>query len=173
VTTEQLPHRPKPIFFDLADPEFRIHEDIAEALQLISKFEKWFEVTLGLNQKEGGEIGDVLKLKINSGDDREFSRKSAVEIRKKLDITGVVVHAVAFATAASDKSSALLDGPFIAKPLISTGAGDHFNAGYSLGIILKGDLEQRIQLGVATSGFYVRTAKSPTLKDLRKFLKEI
>jgi hypothetical protein len=160
------------IFFDLADPEFRMAEDIAEAVELISKFEKWFEVTLGLNQKEAGEICEVLKLKVD-GDDRAFSQKAAQEIRKKLSIDGVVVHAVAFATAASEKSSALLDGPYVAKPLISTGAGDHFNAGYSLGMILKGDLEQRVQLGVATSGFYVRTAKSPTLQDLRGFLKEI
>jgi sugar/nucleoside kinase (ribokinase family) len=66
-----------------------------------------------------------------------------------------------------------VEGPFCAKPLISTGAGDHFNAGFCLGLLLGDDLEAALQIGVATSGFYVRTAKSPTVSDLRKFLKEI
>ncbi len=160
------------IFFDLADPEFRLPEDIREALDLISKFQKWFDVTLGLNEKEAGEICDVLKLK-TQGKERPFVRGSAEAICSELEISSVVVHAVAYAAAASKKMSALVEGPYIAKPLISTGAGDHFNAGYGLGTILEGDLEQRLQLGVATSGFYVRTAKSPSIADLREFLVKI
>ncbi len=83
------------------------------------------------------------------------------------------MHATAFAAAASKTGSAFVEGPFVAQPLISTGAGDHFNAGYALAGILGGDLEQRLQLGVATSGYYVRTAKSPSLPDIRRFLKKI
>ena len=41
-------HRRK-IFFDLADPEKRTLPDIARALDLITRFEKYFEVILGLN----------------------------------------------------------------------------------------------------------------------------
>ena len=33
-----------------------------------------------------------------------------------------------------------------------------------------GDLEANIQLGVATSGYYVREAKSPTLAELAGFV---
>ncbi len=160
------------LFFDLGDPEFRLEEDIYEAMEFIGKFQKWFDVTLGLNQKEAEEIGGVLKLSVK-GDGRDFIHKSAEAIRMKLQIDGVVVHAVAFAASASKDSSALLDGPYVEKPLISTGAGDHFNAGYSLGVVLGGDLEQCLQLGVATSGFYVRTAQSPSLKNLREFLQKL
>ncbi len=167
----KLPAR-RNIFFDLADPEFRLAEDIRKALDLIAKFQNWFDVTLGLNLKEAGEICEVLGLKVG-GKDREFTQKSAEAIRTKLSIDGVVVHATAYAAAASPKDSQIVDGPYVEKPLISTGAGDHFNAGYSLGTILGGSLEQRLQLGVATSGFYVRTAKSPTVKDIRGFLAEI
>ena len=65
-----------------------------------------------------------------------------------------------------------MDGPYVGKPLISTGAGDHFNAGYNLGRLLGGTLEQCLQLGVGTSGFYVRSAKSPSLAGMRDFLGE-
>src|SRR5215510_6762690 len=50
------------MFFDLADPEKRNGEDIRRALELISRFEKYFDVILGLNEKEAYEIGTVLSL---------------------------------------------------------------------------------------------------------------
>jgi len=158
------------LFIDLADPEFRLAEQIREALEVISRFARWFDTTLGLNQKEAGEIGEVLGCKAE-GDDRKFVQTAAETIRSRLNIQGVVVHATAFAAAASKTDSKLVEGPFAEKPLISTGAGDHFNAGYALAGILESDLEQRLQLGVATSGYYVRTAQSPTLADIRGFLR--
>jgi len=160
------------IFFDLADPEFRLPKDTARALKLIGRFQRWYDTTLGLNQKEAGEICEVLRLHLR-GEDRLFARAAAMAIREKLGVDGVVVHANAFAAAASAGQNPMLDGPFVEKPLISTGAGDHFNAGYSLGLILEGDLDQCLQLGVATSGYYVRTARSPSLRDLRGFLNKI
>ena len=42
-------------------------------------------------------------------------------------------------------------GPFVQHPKISTGAGDHFNAGFALGRTLGFDLEQSLCCGVATS----------------------
>jgi sugar/nucleoside kinase (ribokinase family) len=64
-------------------------------------------------------------------------------------------------------------GPFTAKPKITTGAGDHFNAGFCVGRMLGLDLAASLQIGVATSGFYVRQAKSPRLEDLKKFLQTL
>lgn len=160
------------IFFDIADPEFRMKADIAEALSLIGGFQQWLDTTLGLNLKESIQICDVLGFSVK-GDDRQISRDAAKGIRERLKIQGVVVHAREFAAAASESALDLVEGPYVEKPLISTGAGDHFNAGYCLGLILGGDLEQCMQLAVATSGFYVRTAKSPSIDDLRGFLKQI
>src|SRR5580765_6490176 len=45
------------LFIDLADPEKRTSEDILRALELISAFQKHFDVILGLNEKESHEIG--------------------------------------------------------------------------------------------------------------------
>jgi sugar/nucleoside kinase (ribokinase family) len=61
-------------------------------------------------------------------------------------------------------------GPFVEKPLISTGAGDHFNAGFCLGKLIGADNAIALQLGVGTSGYYVRTARSPSVKQLLEFL---
>ena len=85
----------------------------------------------------------------------------------------MVVHPTHFAAAADANGSACVEGPFTAKPKITTGAGDHFNAGFSVGCVLGLGLEQSLQIGVATSGFYVRNAKSPKVNDLVKFLKTL
>ena len=45
------------------------------------------------------------------------------------------------------------------QPKISTGAGDHFNAGFCLGRVLGFWLAESLCAGVATSGYYVRTGE--------------
>jgi sugar/nucleoside kinase (ribokinase family) len=63
------------------------------------------------------------------------------------------------------------DGPFAPKPVLTTGAGDNFNAGFCLGQALGLPESDSLLLAVATSGFYVRNAKSPTYDDVIGFLK--
>ncbi len=157
------------LFFDLADPEKRSKADIQRALALISNFEKYFDVILGLNEKEGYEIGEVLSLD-TSDHSPEGLAKMALKIQSELKINTLVIHPVAFALAVSDGKVDLVQGPFCEKPLISTGAGDHFNSGFCLGKMLGLDNVNSLMTAVSTSGFYVRTAKSPTVSDLAKFL---
>jgi sugar/nucleoside kinase (ribokinase family) len=73
------------------------------------------------------------------------------------------------AAATSDGHSAWFAGPFVKEPKISTGAGDHFNAGFCLGRVLGFGLEESLCTGVATSGYYVRTAISPSSQQLAEF----
>ena len=157
------------LFFDLADPEKRSKADIQRALALISNFEKYFDVILGLNEKEGYEIGEVLSLDTSDHSPAGLA-KMALKIQSELKINTLVIHPVAFALAVSDGKVDLVQGPFCEKPLISTGAGDHFNSGFCLGKMLGLDNVNSLMTAVSTSGFYVRTAKSPTVSDLAQFL---
>jgi sugar/nucleoside kinase (ribokinase family) len=99
--------------------------------------------------------------------------KHAAKIREKLGVNTVVMHPTTFAAAADANGTAAVAGPYTERPKITTGAGDHFNAGFCFGRISGGTLETSLQIGVATSGFYVRNAKSPTQNDLKKFLKAL
>ncbi len=153
------------VFFDLADPEKRTREDILKALKLIGGFEAHFDAILGLNEKEAYEIGGHLDLDLKDRSP-EGLLKLAKQIRERVAIGTVVVHPVSFALAVNAKSAAIVEGPFTPKPLITTGAGDHFNAGFCLGQMLGLDIPASVLTGVSTSGFYVRTAKSPTVQDL-------
>ena len=160
------------MFFDLADPAKRTREDIADALQLVVKFQKHFRVILGLNLQEGRQIGEVLGIPAPD-ESPEAVQEHARRILERLPIDTVVIHPVAFAAAADSTGCTHVVGPFTPKPKITTGAGDHFNAGFCIGRLLGCDLAGSLQIGVATSGFYVRQAKSPRLDDLKKFLQTL
>ena len=163
--------RRRKIFFDLADPEKRTPKDIERALDLIVKFEKFFEVILGLNEKEACAIGEVLGLPAAS-QTRDGLAALSVEIQKRASVDTLVIHPVAFALAVSGGQVSIVDGPFVAKPLITTGAGDHFNSGFCLGKLLGFDNRASVLCGVTTSGFYVRNAQSPSMEDLATMLRD-
>jgi sugar/nucleoside kinase (ribokinase family) len=153
------------LFFDLADPEKRPDDDIARALQLISDFERCFDVILGVNEKEAFEIAQALGIR-ERGHSPEALSELAREIHEKLQINTLVVHPVSYALAVSDGIVDLVYGPVITTPVITTGAGDHFNSGFCLGKLLGFNNEYSLLAGVSTSGYYVKTGQSPDIKDL-------
>jgi sugar/nucleoside kinase (ribokinase family) len=160
------------IFFDLADPAKRSREDLLGVLKLIAKFEKHFRVILGLNLSEARQVSEVLGL---TPPDETYGTvtHSADQIRDRLEVDTVVVHPTHFASASETGGSTHVVGPFTPRPKITTGAGDHFNAGFCLGRLAGLDLAGSLQCGVAASGYYVRNAKSPALADLTRFLNSL
>src|SRR5213075_1191568 len=160
------------LFIDLADPEKRTHGDILDALKLLTRFQDQVDVILGLNLKESMEVADVLGLPGKS--DAEASiEENALAIREKLNLACVVIHPRRSAAAATESGSARFPGPFVTQPKISTGAGDHFNAGFCLGHLLGFSLEESLCTGVGASGYYVRTAESPTATQLAEFISKL
>jgi sugar/nucleoside kinase (ribokinase family) len=159
------------MFFDLADPEKRTQQDILRALELITKFQKHFDVTLGLNEKEANEIGEVLGLADNAHDVETLSTLAG-GIAAGLPIDSLVVHPTKYAVAVSNGTVSAVKGLFTAKPKITTGAGDHFNAGFCLGKLLGMDNPMALLVGVTNSGHYVRTAESPGVEQLAGTLRQ-
>ena len=158
----------KYIFFDLADPENRLKNDILEALSVIKKFSNKFKVILWLNEKEAYEIGEVLD--ISSTADKLPLDTLVKSIAQKLDIYCLVVHPIKEAYAVCDGKLYHTIGPYEPNPKLTTGAGDNFNAGFCFGQVLGLSVQLSLLLGVATSGYYVRNSKSPTLEDIINFL---
>ena len=156
-------------FFDLADPEKRSAEDLRGVLGLIGRFTRHGRVTLGLNLKEAQQVAAAL----GTGpvtEDEVGLRAAAVAIRARLNLTTVVIHPRASAACATAAGAWWVPGPYTERPLITTGAGDHFNAGFAGGQLRGLDPEACLTLGVSTSGHYVRTGESPSEADLETFL---
>lgn len=160
------------LFVDLADPEKRTPQDIRSALGLLTRFSESLDVILGLNLKEAMEVSAVLNLASRPDPEASIAALST-SIRERLSLDCVVTHPRRAAAASTSESSARFEGPFVSHPKISTGAGDHFNAGFCLGRILGLDLEESLCCGVASSGYYVRSAESPTLRQLADFIAQL
>jgi len=174
-TERALPSLPpldggRTFFFDLADPAKRSAAEIVEALHAIAKFQNHGNVTLGLNLKEGQQVCDAFEID-ESGEDDDSIKRMAAKIRRELNVKTVVVHPTRCAACATKDGEWLVAGPYVENPKITTGAGDHFNAGFSAGQQLGLSPEACLTVGVCFSGFYVRTAKSPSLNDVESFLR--
>lgn len=151
-------------FFDLADPEKRPVKELKAALLSIGKFAKFGEVILGMNFKETQQVMAALGLG-NVQETQGSIKIAARKIRQALGISCAVVHTVDAAGCATQRGEFWTHGPYVGKPKITTGAGDHFNAGFALAMTAGTHEQAALTLGVAFSGYYVRTAQSPKVAD--------
>jgi hypothetical protein len=154
------------LFTDLADPEKRAEKEIAEAVGFLKKFRSSHRVVLGVNQKESLEVGAALGMQLEPAE----IEKNAVALRKVLELDAVVIHPTRNAACATEKGSAIIDGPYCENPKLTTGAGDNFNAGFCIGLLAGLEPVEMLAAGVSNSGFYVRNGKSATSKDLVGFV---
>ena len=159
-------------FFDLTDPAKRSTEDLREVLQVNSRYQAHAEVTLGLNYNESLQVCQTLGLQ--EGDkDKDALCRIATDIRRKLGISCVVVHPTESASCATKDGSWWSEGPFTENPKITTGAGDHFNAGFTSARLSGLSPLTSLALATCTSGHYVRTAQSPSTSQVISLLKEV
>jgi hypothetical protein len=183
LSTDILPGlRPdRPLWFiDLADPAKRTEADIATALAVLGKLQRHAEIVLGLNEAECRQLLSVIgEHWPEAATAWQAAELCCRRIRDKLGLSFVMCHlvrssAVAWGTIAGQpEGSVSADGFFVANPLITTGAGDHFNAGFLAGLLHGIDPGQCLQIGGATSSHYVRTAESPSRAQVIDFLRAV
>jgi hypothetical protein len=164
----KLTHRPA-FFIDLVDPSSRSSDDIRAMLDTLPAFGATGPLTLGLNGNEANIIARLFGLPTAS-DAPESALAQAQALRTRLNIAEVVIHHIKFAAVANATEAAQMRGPFCAKPKKSTGAGDRFNAGYALGLLLQLDAPARLACATGASGFFVREARSASLAELAGFI---
>jgi sugar/nucleoside kinase (ribokinase family) len=159
-------------FFDLADPEKRNPDEVERLFQQIKLLNDKSRCVLGLNLREAEQVSRVLGMREKPEDGLDGLKKTAVQIREKLGISGVTVHSVSYAGASVGDDLESVEGPFCSNPKIATGAGDHFNGGLCSGMLAGLSLEEALYVGVGTSGWYVRNnGESPDLENVADLLK--
>jgi len=156
-------------FFDLADPEKRTAEDIAHVIELIRRFSLRYKAALGVNLKEALQIARVLGIEA-SGAGKADLEEITIKTGCALGIHGFVIHTVTDAGAYCAGQYHYAPGYFTPRPVLTTGAGDNFNAGFCLGLLSGLSVPGALLVGNASSGFYVRNARSATLSELAQFI---
>lgn len=169
------------VFIDLADPAKRTDGDLLRAMGILRRMNDLVPVTLGLNLSEAERMSAAVGVGVlNQADHRTHGaavEAAAVALREKLDLACIVIHpregAGAAAVGDNGVDSAWFDGPFTPTPRLSTGAGDHFNAGFALGQMVGMSVEECLAVGCGVSGAYVRDAQSPSRDRLVDFLRSL
>lgn len=156
---------PKQFFFDLSDCSKRSAEAIRSAIKLIRLFGNYGEVTLSLNRNEAGIlykkfINDAVSADVQAIGDKLFAT---------LNIRTLIIHNSKISIAWDGNGSYISEPDFIAEPKISTGAGDNFNAGYCLAILLGLEAEAALIMANATSNIYMNTGESPGIAELLQY----
>lgn len=168
-TLGQRPH----FLVDLVDPSGRSAPDILEVAGILRDFEPSGPLTLGLNGNEANilcRLHGIAPASPEATPDETLAQ--AVSLRGRLEISRVIIHRIPFAVSADADGGFIQAGPYCANPKKSTGAGDRFNAGICLGLALGWNAADSLALGCATSGFFVRNARSATQPELADFLRQ-
>lgn len=153
-----LTKKPEWMFVDIADPAKRHVEDLLDAMHSLTRLQRQLKVVLGLNVREAEQVAKVLKAK-----------PTAKSLRDALEIEQVVIHAIEEAEAASKQETKKTYGPHVAHPVLTTGGGDNFNAGYILGLLHEKSLEETLLYATHTSGYYVQHGRSPHSTSFKNF----
>jgi len=159
-------------FFDLADPSMHSDERLRIVLNHIGEFSEHGRAVLGMNFNETCQVSRALGIEIPESEP-ESLRQTLAAIRSQLGIHCAMGHPVDFAACATIDGTWSVFGPHTCTPKITTGAGDHLNAGFSLGLLLGFSPEDALKLGTLYSGYYVRSGQPPHLKDIPIFIQSL
>lgn len=156
------------IVVDLADCSRKTSEQTLELIELLRDFSTVGSVALILNEGEAQHVHRRI-----GGTPNADLRTVGAELFASLGVAQVVVRNAWVASAWDAHGWAEIPTIHTDTPLVSTGAGDNFNAGYALGQLLGQSLHLSLVLGVAVAGYYVREGASPDRDELAGFIRSI
>lgn len=159
----------KNFFFDLSDCSKRSVESISTALTLISQFNFYGKVTLSLNRNESEIVYKTLFNEDAAGKMESVGQR----LFSKLKVDTLVIHSAKTSMAWDQSGFYEIEPEYMANPLISTGAGDNFNAGYCIAMLLGGNVTYSIMLANMVANRYMSTGLSPDLNSLQAYISKL
>lgn len=147
-------------FFDLCDISRRSSGECDAVLRLMGGFTKYRTTILSLNENEALLAGERL-LK-----DASTLQQIAGGLRSKYDVDEVIIHTLHQTLLATSRGMTLQPTYFVSRPVISTGAGDNFNAASCFGAVMGLEDEDRVDLANTFAHFYVSKGRSASLEEL-------
>jgi sugar/nucleoside kinase (ribokinase family) len=158
---------PEHVLIDPADVGTRPSRDIKQGGDVLERLDAVCPVTLSANRYETIDVANTLKTTQS-----QRSPEAAAEVaRAEFGISRFVTHGATKSAIATDAGVFGVDVPREDEPVLSTGAGDHFNAGLMLGLIYELSPLECVALGNAFAGCFVRQGSPPTYEKIKAFLK--
>ena len=164
----RLSDPPERILFDPGDIRQLTAEQVERGIGPLEGLAAVADFTLSANRVETLALADRLT---TAEPDRSFAEAAAV-VYDNLDVTRFVGHNVDFSLALSEAGTARVDVPKVPDPALTTSAGDHFNAGFALGLLHGLDDGAALTLGNAVANRFVRTGSPPSFEEITATVNE-
>lgn len=149
------------LFFDLCDIARKSREDILRVLALLARFSRARHTVLSLNENECLLLGGI----VGGGTPEEIARA----LHAAYGLHEVLVHTLHTSFLLRDGCWHARPTIFCERPLLSTGAGDNFNAGYALSLLLTDETDTRLALANLFASRYITSGKNFDLAGLADY----
>jgi sugar/nucleoside kinase (ribokinase family) len=166
--------RCKRFFFDFADIRKRDNAALRYTMGKLAIINERMPITLSLNEHEAELLFTGLGERF--GYDQAIAESTIGNVRDKTGLDEIVVHTPHFAAISSySEGVAVVPQRHCENVVRTTGAGDNFNGGYMVTCVFPGELNmhERLFVGNATTGFYVRNGYSPDIPALIQEMNEV
>jgi Sugar kinases, ribokinase family len=153
------------LFLDLSDIRKKEGMEIKIYFRTIEQIAEYtgIKTCLSLNENEL----HVLAKKLDIIENSEVEKLR--EIRKCLKIREIILHAMKKSMYCSEEEIAEVPKEICRHPIITTGAGDNFNAGVCVGKLLGLPPASQIEMGNFAAEFYVTYGYSGNLEEILKW----
>lgn len=160
------PQKSRIVLFDLADPTKR-DRDFDRLAALIGRLSAVHETVLCLNRNEAQAVARQLSI-----DPVSRPEDLGAAIYAAINVDTLVIRDPHSAMAWTSKGLSRAGTFHVAAPLLSTGGGDNFNAGYCFARLAGLDTQSALVVASAVAGLYVATGASPTRSEVIAFLRQ-
>jgi len=157
------------MFYDFADIRKRDQASLEHTLSVLAGLNYKMPMILSLNEHEAGLLFSYMGRSFN-WEDPNNAEKDIDYVRLQAGLDELIVHTPYFAVASTaGEGTVTVVQKYCSNPVITTGAGDNFNGGYLAASLGKGQLSlaERLFVGNAVTGFYVRNGYSPNRTELK------
>jgi len=161
-----VPKKEVVFFMDLAEFEQRPRPDRLELVELVGRITEQCHTLLSFNLKEAWQMADEFEGDFHGKKTPQDVAELAAFLKNHIAADRILIHPNDGAACASSAGCVYVPGPFCKEPLISTGAGDHFGAGCLAGVLSGMDDLGILLSGVCTSGYFVRSGRSPSYQEI-------
>jgi sugar/nucleoside kinase (ribokinase family) len=144
------------VFFDLCDVSRKSSAEITAVLELIGDFSARRQTVLSLNKNEANEIARHISLE----KDAPFTTLAA-NIRARFAIDEVLIHQHSESLFVSAEGIFSCPTELSVQPVVSTGAGDNFNAAWCCARLSGLTPEECLTFANTCASLYVTSGKSP------------
>ncbi len=156
-----LAKKPRYVFCDTADMTHRTGEEIEDLLETLRLLRRQARTVLSVNDGELASLTDKADL-MPGGELRDRAR--ALYETESVDL--LVHHSLRYARVFGPEGEETLATRLAEQPVLLTGGGDNFNAGFMLGLLAGLSPNGCLMTGNAASSCYVRRGRCANLSDI-------